>query len=116
MNPRCAVLAAGGVSTAREPAAIILEIERLLDALREALTSQPPGAGRARPGPVLDCGPLVLDTARMRVSHAGATVSLTSRELLLLRYFLERPGQVISRERLLVDVWDYRYTGDPRTV
>ncbi len=41
---------------------------------------------------------------------------LTAKEFLLLRYFLEHRGRVLSRDLLLSDVWDYRYTGGTRTV
>jgi DNA-binding response OmpR family regulator len=43
-------------------------------------------------------------------------VHLTAKEFLLLRYFLEHQGRVLSRDLLLSDVWDYRYTGGTRTV
>ena len=38
------------------------------------------------------------------------------REYELLKYLVERKGQVISREELLSEVWDYEYYGDIRTV
>ena len=41
---------------------------------------------------------------------------LTSRELMVLRYLVLRPGRVVSRTQLLTDVWGYQYTGDDRTV
>jgi len=59
---------------------------------------------------------IVLDTDRMTATLGGEAVALTSRELLVLRYFLERPGRVVTREQLLQEVWGLRYTGDARTV
>ena len=35
---------------------------------------------------------------------------------LLLRYLMEHKGRVLSRDRLLSDVWGYTYTGGTRTV
>lgn len=39
--------------------------------------------------------------------HTGDTASLTPKERALLEYLARRPGRVVSRERLLVDVWGY---------
>jgi DNA-binding response OmpR family regulator len=41
---------------------------------------------------------------------------LTAKEFLLLQYLLEHRGRVLSRDRLLSDVWDYQYPGATRTV
>jgi len=46
----------------------------------------------------------------------GKTVRLTSRELALLRYLLERPGEVVSNEELLTEVWGYAPTVITRAV
>ena len=47
---------------------------------------------------------------------AGALVELTSKEFDLLACFLEHPGIVLSRERLLDLVWGMTYPGGTRTV
>jgi DNA-binding response OmpR family regulator len=65
---------------------------------------------------VLRCGPINLDVARHTVSSEGEDVRLTAKEFLLLQYLLEHRGRVLSRDRLLSDVWDYRYPGATRTV
>jgi DNA-binding response OmpR family regulator/tetratricopeptide (TPR) repeat protein len=39
--------------------------------------------------------------------HGGETVPLTTREADLLRYLAERPGQVVSRDQLIAEVWGY---------
>jgi DNA-binding winged helix-turn-helix (wHTH) protein len=65
---------------------------------------------------MLRIGDIALDPQRLIVIAAGQPVALTSRELLLLRYLLERPGRVVTRQQLLTDVWSYSYTGDDRTV
>jgi len=43
-------------------------------------------------------------------------VTLTAKEFVLLDYFLQHRGRVLSRDVLLTDVWGYRYTGGTRTV
>jgi DNA-binding response OmpR family regulator len=65
---------------------------------------------------VLRCGPIRLDVERHTVSNDGADVRLTAKEFLLLQYLLEHRGRVLSRDRLLSDVWDYSYPGATRTV
>ena len=57
-----------------------------------------------------------MDRNRHRVLNAGQEIALTAKEFLLLEYFLRHCGRVVSRERLLTDVWGYRYAGGTRTV
>jgi DNA-binding response OmpR family regulator len=70
----------------------------------------------AASGTVLRCGSVTMDLERHQVTADGEEVHLTAKEFLLLRYFLEHRGRVLSRDLLLSDVWDYRYTGGTRTV
>lgn len=41
---------------------------------------------------------------------------LTAKELKLLQFFHARPGEVLSRDRLLTEVWGYNYYGTTRTL
>ncbi|MCG8462895.1 MAG: helix-turn-helix domain-containing protein, partial [Holophagales bacterium] len=43
-------------------------------------------------------------------------VELSALEMRLLRYFLEHPGKVLSRDELLDEVWGYDATPVTRTV
>jgi DNA-binding response OmpR family regulator len=65
---------------------------------------------------VLRYGPLAMDLSHHTISAAGNEVKLTAKEFMLLQYFLQHRGRVLSRELLLRDVWDYTYTGGTRTV
>jgi DNA-binding response OmpR family regulator len=67
-------------------------------------------------GRILRCGPISVDVERHTVSDSGEDVRLTAKEFLLLQYLLEHRGRVLSRDRLLSDVWDYQYPGATRTV
>ncbi len=58
------------------------------------------------------CG-LELDLARRRATCADRTVDLSDREFKLLHCLLECAGEVVSRERLLSDVWGYHF--DPHS-
>ncbi|MEQ1760747.1 MAG: response regulator transcription factor [Vicinamibacterales bacterium] len=61
-------------------------------------------------------GALAIDLSSHTVTDAGREVKLTAKEFLLLRYLMEHKGRVLSRDRLLSDVWGYTYTGGTRTV
>jgi DNA-binding response OmpR family regulator len=67
-------------------------------------------------GAVLRYHGLVVDGTRHEVTVDGTPVTLTAKEFLLLQYFLQRQGRVVSRDQLLTDVWGYQYTGGTRTV
>ena len=57
-----------------------------------------------------------MDVAAHRVRRSGKPVSLGPTEFRLLRHFLENPGRVFSRERLLDSVWSHDPDIDLRTV
>lgn len=74
---------------------------------------------RARPtvsAEVLQFGDLTLDLSAHRVSRSGHPVHLGPTEFRLLRFFLERPGRVFSREQLLDSVWGRDAEVELRTV
>ncbi|NED69735.1 response regulator transcription factor, partial [Streptomyces sp. SID10244] len=54
---------------------------------------------------VLDGGDIQLDTRGRRVLVDGADLVLANREFDLLRFLMERPGQVVSRDEILTEVW-----------
>ena len=57
-----------------------------------------------------------IDVDARRVRRHGEIVHLTPTEFDLLVGLAERPGRVLTRERLLVDVWGYRDGSGARTV
>ena len=72
---------------------------------------------RGRAGGVpLRFGPLLVDPDRHLVTLDGEEARLTAKEFLLLKYLIEHRGRVLSRDVLLSDVWEYKYTGGTRTV
>ena len=64
----------------------------------------------------LRSGPITMNLERHTVTAHGQEVRLTAKEFLLLQYLMEHRGRVVSRDRLLSDVWDYQYPGETRTV
>ena len=74
---------------------------------------------RVRPalaGEQLAYADLEMDVAGHRVRRSGEQVALGPTEFRLLRHFLEHPGRVFSRERLLDAVWSHDPDIDTRTV
>ncbi|MEE3848774.1 response regulator transcription factor [Gordonia sp. LSe1-13] len=54
---------------------------------------------------VLDGGDIQLDTRGRRVLVDGEDLVLANREFDLLRFLMERSGQVVSRDEILTEVW-----------
>jgi two-component system phosphate regulon response regulator PhoB len=74
---------------------------------------------RVRPalaGEALAYGDIEMDVAGHKVRRSGKTVQLGPTEFRLLRHFMEHPGRVFSRERLLDAVWPHDPDIDARTV
>ena len=61
-------------------------------------------------------GDIEMDLASHKVRRAGKPVALGPTEFRLLKYFLEHPGRVFSRERLLDAVWGRDSDNELRTV
>src|SRR5881392_346235 len=64
-------------------------------------------------GHVLRVGSLALDLARREAQLGDRLVELSDREFKVLHSLLECAGEVVSRERLLSEVWGYHF--DPRS-
>jgi two-component system, OmpR family, phosphate regulon response regulator PhoB len=74
---------------------------------------------RVRPalaGELLKFADLEMDIVSHKVKRGGKTVPLGPTEFLLLRHFLEHPGRVFSRARLLDSVWGRDRDIELRTV
>jgi hypothetical protein len=110
--------AAGGRSTA-EPVqqrltSLMVEVHDLLHRVLPPPSALGPAS--APPAATLACGDLALDEDGLTVTESGREVVLTTREVLLLRYLLQRAGRIVTRDQLLTDVWGRNYTGVDRTV
>jgi DNA-binding response OmpR family regulator len=64
----------------------------------------------------LAAGDVLLDRRSRTAVVAGRDVELTSREFDLVWHLAERPGVVVSRERILERVWGLSFPGGTRTV
>lgn len=73
-------------------------------------------AGGAPERHTIAVGDILIDLDRHEV-HIGKTpVELRAKEFALLVALAKRPGIVVSRDRLLNDVWGYEHSIDTRTV
>ena len=68
------------------------------------------------PGERLAYSGIEMDIADHKVRRDGISLALGPTEFRLLRHFLEHPGRVFSRERLLDSVWGRDSDIEPRTV
>ncbi len=66
--------------------------------------------------PPIEAGDVVVDRAQRRVSRAGREVHLTPTEVDLLVTLASSPRTVLTRERLLAEVWDWVDASGTRTV
>lgn len=65
---------------------------------------------------VLRFGGITLDDVSRTVQVGGEMVELTYKEYALLHLFLEHPGQVLDRERIMKEVWDTDNLLESRTI
>jgi DNA-binding response OmpR family regulator len=61
-------------------------------------------------------GDIVVNFKRREVTRGGHIVDLTNREFNILAYFIAHAGEVLSRDRLLEEVWGYKVPPRTRTV
>jgi DNA-binding response OmpR family regulator len=64
-------------------------------------------------GTVVSAGALTLDLARRQARLGEVVAELSDREFRLLHHLVRHQGEVVSRERLLSDVWGYHF--DPHS-
>jgi two-component system OmpR family response regulator len=59
---------------------------------------------------------LEMDVAAHSVRRGGTPVALTPTEFRLLQFLLENAGRVVSKGRIIEEVWGYEYRGDASVV
>ena len=65
---------------------------------------------------VLALGQIQMDDQKRQVWSESSLCELTYKEYELLKFFLQNPGIVLSREKLINRVWGIDYEGESRTV
>ena len=72
--------------------------------------SPPDGVGPAAPTDAqLKFADLMLDASTREVTRGERRISLTRTEFTLLELFMRHPRQVLTRSRILEDVWGYDF-------
>jgi two-component system alkaline phosphatase synthesis response regulator PhoP len=61
-------------------------------------------------------GDVEVNVRSCQVSRQGRMLEFSAKEFDLLKYFLAHPGETLSRDRLLEDVWGYEHFPTTRTV
>ena len=88
--------------------------------IRELLARVKAVLRRARVAPKTDekysFGEVEVNLRSCQVSRKGQALDFSSKEFELLKYFLIHPGQTLTRDRLLEDVWGYDRFPTTRTV
>lgn len=87
------------------PRELVARVGAVLRRVRPALAGEP-----------LLHGDIAMDTVSYKVRRDGEVIALGPTEFRLLKHFLEHPGRVFSRERLLDSVWGHDSDIEPRTV
>jgi two-component system phosphate regulon response regulator PhoB len=87
------------------PRELLARVEAVLRRVRPALAAEQ-----------LAYADLEMDVASHRVRRGGHQIPMGPTEFRLLKYFLEHPGRVFSRERLIDAVWSPDADIDARTV
>ncbi len=64
----------------------------------------------------LTCGPIRLEEESRRVSVDGKETAITRKEFDLLRLLMKHPSVVLTRDRLMAEVWGTDFEGESRTV
>jgi two-component system OmpR family response regulator len=65
---------------------------------------------------VLELGDLRLDPSAHSTGVGDGEIQLTSREFALLEYLMRHHDEVLSRTRIIEEVWDWAFDGAPRIV
>ena len=73
-------------------------------------------SGEGEGAEILEQATVRLDVDRHRCQVDGADIDLTAKEFRLLETLMRRPGRVMSRERLLDEVWGTDITVTARTI
>lgn len=67
-------------------------------------------------GETLRFGELILDLAHRSAIRNGRIIDLTMKEFELLKYLMEHPREVLTREQILENVWGYDFVGESNVI
>jgi DNA-binding response OmpR family regulator len=91
-------------------------LARISDVLRRSMRSKKLGFTEEKTPDSFLFGSARIDTIQYRAKKEKCIVNLSDRELQLLKYFYLHPNEVLSRDRLLNNIWGVDYFGKTRTM
>ena len=92
-------------------------VRELLARIHALLRRATPPSASGTPGQAaFQIGDATIDPKTFELKRGKKAEELTARELKLLQVFYAHPGEVLSRDRLLNEVWGYNYYGTTRTL
>jgi len=93
-------------------------IEELLARIRAALKrkSRRQMSDTNRDGDIITAGNLELSKKEYKVTYSGEEIMLSKKEFELLLYLMENRGIVLTREKILENVWGYDFAGDTNII
>ncbi|HEY8529409.1 MAG TPA: response regulator transcription factor, partial [Paenibacillaceae bacterium] len=87
-----------------EPAELVARVKALLRRYRIAVSRK------------VSIGEVTLDRGTFEVTVAGERITLPPKEFELLFKLASYPGQTLTRERLIEEIWGYDFEGNERTL
>jgi OmpR family response regulator NblR len=81
-----------------------------LQSLQFYLKAQPPSHQK------IQFSDLVLDLDTRQAIRGNRSIGLTSKEFELLRYLMAHPGEILTREQILENVWGYDFLGESNVI
>jgi two-component system OmpR family response regulator len=90
-----------------KPFAFGVVLARMRSLVRRGVTERPVN---------LAIGDLELDPARKHVTRGDQGVDLTAREFALLEYLMRQRGNVVTKQQIMANVWNFDFEGDSNIV
>jgi phosphate regulon transcriptional regulator PhoB len=87
------------------PRELVARIKAVLRRFKEPVTDK-----------TVEIGNIIIDSLKHKVTISGKTVHMTYTEFKLLAYMAQRPGVVLTRDKILSDVFGYKSEIYDRTV
>ena len=91
-------------------------VRELLARIHALLRRSQASIGKSEDNHPFSIGESTIDPKTFQIKRKGFVGELTAKELKLLQLFHQCSGDVLSRDRLLNEVWGYEYYGTTRTL
>jgi DNA-binding response OmpR family regulator len=98
------------------PKELLARVRRAMRRTESPSSNAPQLPPDALPHDLLVFGDVRIDFTSMEATRGGKRLTMTAQEFKLLKFFSSSPDHVISRERLLNEVWGYENYPSTRTV